>query len=38
MKKLPAVVRHVFDRAPGYRRREPDVVPEEVTDRRRWRS
>ena len=33
MKALPAVVTHVFARAPGYRRRDPDVVPEEVTDR-----
>ena len=33
MKALPAVVSHVFARAPGYRRRDPEVVPEEVTDR-----
>jgi phenylacetate-CoA ligase len=33
MKALPAVVSHVFARAPGYRKRDPEVVPEEVTDR-----
>jgi len=33
MKALPAVVAHVFARAPGYRRRDPGVVPEEVTSR-----
>ncbi len=34
MKVLPAVVAHAFARAPAYRRRDPAVVPEEVTDRR----
>ncbi len=34
MKTLPAVVAHAFARAPAYRRRDPAVVPEEVTDRR----
>jgi len=34
MKALPAVVSHAFARAPGYRRRDPSVVPEEVVDRR----
>jgi phenylacetate-CoA ligase len=33
MKALPALVSHVFATAPGYRRRDPSVVPEEVTDR-----
>ena len=33
MNALPALVSHVFARAPGYRRRDPDVVPEAVTDR-----
>ena len=33
MRALPSVVSHVFARASGYRRRDPDVVPEEVTDR-----
>ena len=33
MKALPAVVTHAFERAPIYRRRDPSVVPEEVTDR-----
>jgi phenylacetate-CoA ligase len=33
MKVLPAVVSHVFARAPGFRRRDPGGVPEEVTDR-----
>ncbi|HET6984198.1 MAG TPA: AMP-binding protein [Myxococcaceae bacterium] len=33
MNALPALVSHVFGRAPGYRRRDPDVVPEAVTDR-----
>ena len=33
MKALPAVVSHAFARAPIYRRRDPSVVPEEVTDR-----
>ena len=33
MKALPAVVSHLFVLAPGYRRRDPSVVPEEVTDR-----
>ena len=33
MKALPAVVSHAFARAPVYRRRDPSVVPEEVTDR-----
>ncbi len=34
MKALPAVVSHAFARAPAYRRRDPAVVPEEITDRR----
>ncbi len=33
MKVLPRVVTHAFERAPTYRRRDPTVVPEEVTDR-----
>src|SRR6185295_19663681 len=33
MKALPALVSHVFATAPGFRRRDPTVVPEEVTDR-----
>ncbi|HVP59036.1 MAG TPA: AMP-binding protein [Myxococcaceae bacterium] len=33
MKALPAVVARAFERAPIYRRRDPSVVPEEVTDR-----
>ena len=33
LKALPALVSHVFATAPGYRRRDPSVVPEEVTDR-----
>ena len=33
MKALPALVSHVFATAPGYRHRDPSVVPEEVTDR-----
>ena len=33
MNVLPRVVTHAFERAPAYRRRDPTVVPEEVTDR-----
>ncbi len=33
MKALPAVVSHLFGRAPGFRERDPGVVPGEVTDR-----
>jgi len=33
MKALPRVVSDVFARAPGFRRREPAVVPEEITER-----